>query len=148
MRLESILLVTLVILVLSRIAVRLAEWFRNAPVDPDPWDKSVAEHLDDADCLPVCHRWLTPQNHDGWYCPECGSVVGQYANYLPYVYLFSVGEVFRNGVQHRLQRSPLVKLGYLLISVSEYVVFAPLYWHRFFTNLRRCKRSEEQMAEP
>jgi len=47
-----------------------------------------------------------------------------------------------------VRRSPLVKLGYLLISVSEYVVFAPLYWYRFFKNLRRCKRSEEHMAEP
>ncbi len=144
MKIEHAAVGVVVVLVVARAYLWVREWSRRLPVPPDPWDSSITEHLDDPDCLPVCHRCLTPQTHHGWHCPQCGTVVGPYGNYLPYVYLFSLGEVFRNGVQHHLTQSPLVKMGYLALSACEYTLFAPVYWFFLFRNLKRCKKLDEE----
>lgn len=38
-------------------------------------------------------------------------------------------------------------VAYLLLSVSVYVVFAPVYWYFLFRNLRRCAALEEDLAD-
>jgi len=58
---------------------------------------------------------------------------------MPYVYIFSQGEVLRNGVTDRLRASPLTIIGYLIYSLGNYFIFAPIYWYFFFNNLRRLK---------
>ncbi|HWY29922.1 MAG TPA: hypothetical protein VNX46_04160, partial [Candidatus Acidoferrum sp.] len=58
--------------------------------------------------------------------------------------LFSQGEVLRNGVNDKLPQSALIIAGYLLFSLSMYLLFAPIYWVLLFRNLRRQNESVEQ----
>jgi len=75
------------------------KWLLAAPSTPDPWGPEVEEALQKEEAVAVCPHCLTPQAHNGWFCPECGSVSGQYGNYLPSVYIFSIGEAARAGVE-------------------------------------------------
>jgi hypothetical protein len=62
-------------------------WLKDAPYTPDPWGAEVGGALEDPKSAPVCPHCLIPQEHNGWFCPECGSTVGQFSNYLPAVYI-------------------------------------------------------------
>jgi hypothetical protein len=72
--------------------------------------------------------------------------VGEYNNYLPFEYLFSEGEVLRNGTFLKLPRSFLVIGGYLLFSIAVYVIFAPIYWFFLFRNVLRPEAQQEPIA--
>ncbi len=76
---------------------------------------------------------------------HCGAAVGSYNNWMPYVYVFSQGEILRNGVTDKLRVGPFIIMGYLLYSLLTYFIFAPIYWFFFFKNLRRLK--EEKLKE-
>jgi hypothetical protein len=119
---------------------RIIVWVRNAPVRPDPWDAEFEQKMQDPDTLEFCHHCSTPQPPGAWFCEHCGSAVGPYNNLMPYVCVFSQGEVFRNGVTDKLAASPLTIVGYLLYSLGNYLVFAPIYWFFLFKNLKRLKR--------
>jgi hypothetical protein len=114
-------------------------WLENAPKSPDPWDAETDKAVHQPDAVPVCHRCFTPQSPCGWFCRNCGSAVGPYNNYMPYVYVFSEGEVLRNGVTDRMRLGLLIVVGYFLVSL-DYFVFAPVYW---FFLLRNFKRSRD-----
>ncbi len=132
-----------------RLGLALREWSRRLPIPPDPWDAEITAKLKQPDCVPVCHHCFTPQLHDKWFCPECGAAVGPYNNCLPYIDIFSRGEVLRNGVRNHLAPNFLTVTGYLLFSTSEYMFFAPIYWYLFFRNLRRsiqCDRADQEAA--
>jgi hypothetical protein len=116
---------------------RLLVWIKNAPLSPDPWNRAIDQTVHQPDAVPICHHCLTPASPTGWFCECCGCAVGPYNNYMPYLYIFSQGEVLRNGVTERIQINALTVGGYLLISLSGYVVFAPLYWFFLFRNLRQ-----------
>jgi len=118
---------------------RLIIWIRDAPSTPDPWSGEIEESLQLTNATPICHRCLTPHKTDARFCENCGSAVGTYNNWMPYVYIFSQGEVLRNGVTDRLRASPLTIIGYLIYSLGNYFIFAPIYWYFFFNNLRRLK---------
>ncbi len=62
---------------------------------------------------------------------------------MPYVNIFSEGEVLRNGVTDKLRASPLTIIGYLIYSLGNYFIFAPIYWIFFFKNLKRLKELPE-----
>ncbi|MDE3065984.1 MAG: hypothetical protein KGJ60_00390 [Verrucomicrobiota bacterium] len=124
---------------------RLLMWVRQAPWTPDPWDANLERKLHEPDAVEVCHHCFDPRTTDGWFCEHCGSAVGSYNNLMPFVCLFSEGEVLRNGVEGKLRASPLVIAGYLLISLSAYTFFAPIYWIFFFRNLIRPKRPAEEI---
>jgi hypothetical protein len=64
---------------------------------------------------------------------------------MPYLNVFSEGEVLRNGAADRLRKNPLIIAGYLLFSLSVYVVFAPIFWFFLFKNLNRSR--EEKPGE-
>lgn len=64
---------------------------------------------------------------------------------MPYVYIFSQGEILRNGVTDKLKPGPFIIIGYVLYSLFSYFIFAPLYWFFLFKNLRRLK--EEKLKE-
>jgi hypothetical protein len=119
---------------------RLIAWVRDAPDKPDPWSAEVEESLQQADATPICHRCLSPYQDDVWFCDTCGAAVGPYNNFMPYVHVFSEGEVFRNGVNQNLRASPLIITGYLFYSSVNYFVFAPIYWFFLFKNLNRMKQ--------
>jgi hypothetical protein len=120
----------------------------SAQPSPDPWDDDVAKSLLDPKLPELCHRCLTPHGAASWFCPTCGGSVGTYNNYMPYLYIFSQGEVLRSGVNDRIRRSPLIIGGYLIYSLANYAVFAPIYWYFLFHNLKRqtpnCAQDSEQ----
>ncbi len=116
---------------------RLIVWVRDAPTSPDPWDAGIEKNLAEPEAVEVCPHCLTDQSSTAWFCKKCGSAVGPYNNLMPYVQVFSQGEVFRNGVAGRFRNRPLILTGFILISLSTYFVFAPVYLFFLLTNLKR-----------
>ncbi len=138
-------LVALAILAILGLAVyRLVVWLAGAKRTADPWGDEVDEALNQDDAVPLCHHCFTPQQHQGWFCPECGATAGPYCNYLPYIYVFAQGEVLRAGVTERFRLRPIIVIGYVLFSLSMYAIAAPIYWFFLFRNLRRSKATEPE----
>jgi hypothetical protein len=127
-------------------AVVLLRWIFSGPRQPDPWGEQVSRELDSPNAAPVCHRCLTEQTEQAHFCPKCGTAVGAFNNWLPLEQLYSEGEVFRNGTNMNLPRRPLVVVGYLLISLAAYSIFAPAYWYFLFRNLFRRPASANLAA--
>jgi hypothetical protein len=121
---------------------RLIVSIRDAPSTPDPWSAEISESLEHPDAAPICHRCLTAYSNDSWFCKHCGTAVGPYNNWMPYVCVFSQGEILRNGVTDKIRTSPLIILGYLFYSIGNYFIFAPIYWFFFFKNLKRLKQEK------
>jgi hypothetical protein len=121
---------------------RAVVWVRTAPTKPNPWGEEIEASLQAEDATPICHRCLTPHSNEAWFCRLCGSAVGTYNNLMPYVCVFSQGEVLRNGVTDKLRASPLTIIGYLLYSLGNYFIFAPVYWFFLFKNLKRLKQEK------
>jgi hypothetical protein len=118
---------------------RLILWVRAATPKPEPWGAEIEAALQSDDATPVCHRCLTPHSNTAWFCEHCGSAVGAYNNLMPFVDVFSQGEVLRNGVTDKFRASPFLITGYLRYSLVNYFIFAPLFWFFFFKNLRQQK---------
>jgi hypothetical protein len=116
---------------------RLIVWIREAPQTPDPWDAEVEQKLQDPETQQVCHRCLTPQEPGAWFCKRCGTAVGPYNNLMPFLNVFSEGEVLRNGVGGRFRNRPLIVIGYFLITLGIFSFFAPIYWLSLLLNLKR-----------
>jgi hypothetical protein len=114
------------------------------PASPDPWDKEIEKALHEPEAEEVCHRCFDPVPQGSWFCGHCGCAVGPYNNLMPYINVFSQGEVLRNGVNDKLCQNALIVAGYLLVSLNLYFVFAPIYWIFLFRNLQRQKESVEQ----
>jgi len=115
------------------------KWLSAGPRTPDPWGPEVEEAVQKEEAVAVCPHCLTLQAHNGWFCPGCGSVSGQYGNYLPSVYIFSIGEAARAGVEHPNRWRPFVTAGYVLIALGFFSVLAPAYCLFLFINLSRNK---------
>jgi hypothetical protein len=126
---------------------QLTVWVRNAPITPDPWDAETERQVQEPEAVELCHRCFTPQSNNAWFCPHCGAAVGPYNNAMPYVSLFSEGEVLRNGITHRFRSKPLVIVGYVLFSLSNYLIFAPIYWFFLFKNLNRHTEEPAELPE-
>src|SRR5438552_2102204 len=101
------------------------KWLSASPRSPDPWGAEVEKAVEGEEAVPVCPHCLTPQEHNGWFCPGCGSASGQYSNYLPNVYIFSIGEAARAGVEHPNRWASFVTAGYVLIAFGFFSVLAP-----------------------
>jgi len=127
---------------------RLVYWIMESPRTADPWGEETEEALAQNEAVPVCHHCFTPQEHSGWFCPECGATAGPYCNYMPYIYIFSIGEVLRAGVTDRIRRNPLITLGFVLFSLGMFAVAAPIYWFFLFKNLRRNDHPELEATPP
>lgn len=112
----------------------LVLWVRRASTSPDPWDRSITEELEQEQAVQLCHRCLAAQESSADFCPACGAPVGQYTNWLPYPYLFSIGHTLRIGTSGEYKRTRLTIFGFFLLGLAEYAVFAPVYW---FMVLRR-----------
>ena len=108
---------------------KVVAWVRDAPVRPEPWDVEVEHQLQTAQ--EICPHCSTPQPPTAWFCEHCGRAVGPYNNLMPYVNVFSEGEVLRNGTHDHLRKSPLIVLGYFLISFNFFVT-AVINFHRAF----------------
>ena len=127
-------------------------WLLSCPRSPDPWGVEVEEAVEREEAVPVCPHCLAPQEHNGWFCPECGSTSGQYGNYLPNVYIFSIGDAVRSGVQRRSQWTPFLVTGYVLIAFAFFSILAPIYCLFLFINrsrissLQRAAQAHESAA--
>jgi hypothetical protein len=122
------------------------QWLRKGPVTPDPWDGEIAAGLEKQEAMPLCNHCLSPHNANTDFCPECGAAVGQYTNWLPYPYLFSIGHALRIGTAGEFKHSPLTISGFLLLGLAEYSIFSPFYWFVFLRSLFR--RSPTPTSEP
>jgi hypothetical protein len=116
---------------------RLLAWWLRAPAKPDPWETEAVALGDPSAADPLCLHCLEPHPDTAWFCPHCGAPVGDFNNYSPYLYVFTVGEVLRTGTSGRFPRNWVTLSGYFLVSVTEYLVLAPLYWVFLILNLRR-----------
>jgi len=129
----------------------LIAWIRSAPARPDPWDAEVEQKISGPDAVEICPHCLTEQPPNAWFCKGCGRAVGPYNNLMPYVQVFSEGEVLRNGTSGRLRKSPLILIGYFLISVGMFPLLAPFYLFSLFLNWQRQpdvpKSAEEQNVQ-
>jgi hypothetical protein len=127
-------------------SVFLWRFIRAGEISPEPWGEEIEKAVQEAEAVEVCHRCFDPVAPGSWFCGHCGGAVGPYNNWMPYIYLFSQGEVLRNGGNDKLPRNALIVIGYLLFSINSYVIFAPVYWFFLFGNLKRQKASIEQIG--
>ena len=116
---------------------RLIVWVRDAPATPDPWDAEVEQKLSAPETPEACPHCSTPQSPVAWFCPHCGSAVGPYNNLMPYVQVFSEGEVFRSGISGRVRNRPLVTIGFLLIILGINPFLLPVYGFLLLSQWRR-----------
>jgi hypothetical protein len=140
---------TIAILVTSGVAgVFLFRTLRlqDAPT-PDPWDQEIEAELRDGRAEPLCLKCLTPHSGQRWFCTGCGAPVGEYNNWMPYLSVFSEGEVLRTGVDPTVRRSPIIIAGFILYSLTSYTVFAPVYWWRLYQNLKRSQKSSGGLVD-
>jgi ribosomal protein L40E len=114
-------------------------WIRESPLKPDPWDAEVESKLEEPEAVEICHRCFNQQPPNAWFCEHCGSAVGPYNNMMPYLQVFSQGEVLRNGAADKLRTRPLIIFGYLLFSLKVCAFVAPIFWFFLFKNLRRSR---------
>lgn len=117
---------------------RLIVWVRDSPARPDPWETDVAQILDDPETPETCLYCSTPQPPTAWFCEHCGRSVGPYNNLMPFLQIFSEGEVFRNGTDRNFQKRPLIMTGYFLLGLSLIPIFlVPIYWCSLLMNSRK-----------
>ena len=109
----------------------------QVPKSADPWDEDIEKALHEPEAVEVCHRCFDPVTPGSWFCGHCGCAVGPYNNVMPFIDVFSEGEVLRNGVNDKLRPNALIVAGYLFVSINLYSVFAPIYWILLFRNLPR-----------
>ena len=126
---------------------QLIAWVREAPSKPDLWDAEVERKLEEPEAVEVCPHCLTPQPPNAWFCKHCGSAVGPYNNMMPYVHIFSEGEVFRNGVTGRFRNRPFILIGYVLITLGINPIFAPIYWFFLLPNLKHSQHEPESAED-
>jgi hypothetical protein len=126
---------------------RLIVWVREAPVKPDPWDAGVEQKISGPEATEVCSHCLTEQPPTAWFCKHCGKAVGPYNNLMPFVNVFSEGEVFRNGTTGRFRNRPFIVIGYMLLSLAAYSFFAPIFWFFLLSNLKRPPKERESIED-
>jgi hypothetical protein len=126
----------------------IIRWVRESPEPqtPDPWSEEIESAVQNPDAVPICHRCFTPQDHHGWFCPKCGTATGPYNNLMPFINVFSEGEVLRACLFDHLRPGFFITFGYILFAVGAFVFMSPIFilalpWnlYLFFQNLHRQK---------
>ena len=95
---------------------------------PDPRPQEIDRAVKASDAVPLCMECLYPQDERRWFCPYCGFPAGEYVTTMHYLYIFAIGEVLRRGVIGPPERSLGRKMFFVLCSVWQYSLFAPIYW--------------------
>lgn len=62
---------------------------------------------------------------------------------MPYLQIFTVGEVLRRGVTGPPEKGFAIKAGLVVYSLTQYAVFAPLYW---FWMARKARGETDRRA--
>jgi len=129
----------------------ICDWFRGTgqkTIEPQP-----TEPVTD-DAAPVCHRCFREQKPGAMFCPECGTAVGPYNNLMPLERIASLGEVARSGVGPEARFTPMRLVGYILLGLTQYMIFAPLYFYRLYRNYRRmnpepsARSTQQTLTQP
>ena len=126
---------------------RLLVWVRDAPRTPDPWDAEVEQKLQAPETEEICPHCSTPQPTTAWFCSHCGRAVGPYNNLMPFVQVFSEGEVLRNGVSGRFRNRRLVATGSFLMMLAINPLFVPIYLFLLMSNLKRSRGGQVPAEE-
>jgi len=129
----------IIVVGLILVTIRVWTWFRAGTARPDPWDGDVAYAIEAESAEPLCYHCLAPQKEIRWFCPECGTAVGPYNNYDPYLGVFSEGQLLRTGVLDQLPRRALIIVGYVILPFAFFAIFAPIYWYFLFRNLSQSR---------
>jgi len=101
------------------------------------------------EAVPVCHRCFLPLEYESsrWFCFDCGAAVGPYNNILPFIRIFSMGEVLRSGVRPEAPFTTFTVCGYVLVGYTQFWLLSPLYIFRLCRNLWLKKKSAETEGE-
>jgi hypothetical protein len=118
-------------------------WLWVGPRTPEPWGAECESAMEEGSAVPVCPTCLYPQEHDGWFCPECGSSFGPYINYLPGVYIFSLADPFRAGIRQARPWSPWAILFYFLVAFYVFSILAPFYCALLLANRLRAEKESQ-----
>ena len=129
----------IIVVGLILVTIRVWTWFRAGTARPDAWDSDVAYAIEEESAEPLCYHCLAPQKEIRWFCPECGTAVGPYNNYDPYLGVFSEGQLLRTGVLDQLPRRALIIVGYVILPFAFFAIFAPIYWYFLFRNLSQSR---------
>jgi hypothetical protein len=105
---------------------------------PDPWPAEVDQTVKDPSAAPLCINCLFPQAPHQWFCAHCHYPTGDYVPMMPYLQIFPMAEVLRRGVIGPPERRTGVQVFLIVFSLTQYAVFAPLYW--FWMARRACGR--------
>jgi hypothetical protein len=129
---------------------RLFQHFRRLVPRPDPWDAEIQAAISEETAVPVCHRCLTEQVPNALFCPKCGTAVGDYNNVMPWVNVFSEGEVLRNSLYDRLRVNILTVAGFIFFTLALAAItgigfiLLPFFWVMFAINIRRSRSAETE----
>lgn len=133
-------------LLFAGLAYRIIKWVADAPLTPNPWDSEIERDIQKPDAVQSCFHCGAPQSSTAWFCPDCGNAVGAYNNLMPYLCIFSEGEILRNGTSGKVRPNAFIVFGYLVYSVGCYWILAPLFWIRYL--LKLSDRKGVGMEEP
>jgi len=119
-------------------------WLRGL-VKPDPWPEEIDREVRMPEAIPVCHRCFLPLEYEKnrWFCSDCGAAVGPYNNILPYIRIFSIGEVLRSGVGPEASFTKFTVCGYVLLGYLQFWPSFLFYLIRLCRNILRKKESAE-----
>lgn len=108
----------------------LAQMLRRLAIHTpaDPWPDELNAAVRAPTAVSLCINCLAPQSPPRWSCPHCAFPTGDYVAVTPYIQLFLVGEIFRQGVTGPPERRLGTQLFLVIFSLSEYAFFAPVYW--------------------
>jgi hypothetical protein len=112
----------------------------NAPLAPrsrevfahrmeDPWTREIDDAVHARDAVPLCVDCLCPLEGHHWFCPHCGFPAADCVMIMPYLQIFPVAEVLRRGVMGPPENGFAKKFGFVILSLAQYSVFAPIYWY-------------------
>ena len=126
------------------VLARLRTWWRGLET-PDPWPPELDRDARAHDAIPVCHRCFLPLAYERsrWFCVDCGAAVGPYNNILPYIRIFSLGEVARSGVAPGTRFSTLKLCGYSCVCYMQFWFLFPVYLFCLCRNIMRSEGREE-----
>jgi hypothetical protein len=118
---------------------RLFRWFVGGKPGPNPWDEKTEESLHQPDAMPLCRRCLEPHESYARYCSNCGLPVDSMVPLSPFHQIFAIGDILLTGTQRKFPVNWLTITGYVLLSMAQYLFFAPFYWFFLLRNVHRLR---------
>jgi len=135
------------------ILARLRTWWPEFYA-PDPWPGDIDREVRSPDAVTLCHRCFLRLEYAGnrWFCSGCGAAIGPYNNIMPFIRIFSIGEVLRSGVDPRVPVTTFTACGYALAMYGQFFFFFPFYLGRLCWSILQRKRTAatdgEQEEQP